>query len=174
LDDVGEDLLGRLVPHERLGIVIPVPGPHLDGAHKFIDRGEDVPAELSFDQLGEPPLNEVEPRRTGRGAVQVSPVTVRVRQPPGHRLCLVWRQVVEDDVDSQVRRNVQVDPLEEGQHVGPVGLRRRSGTVLELDVLLVGEGKRKHYRHHCPVATAVAPDLSAMDHEPRLTGYCNG
>jgi len=55
------------------------------------------PAELLVGQLCEPALDEVQPRRAGRGEVQMEP-WVR-EQPALNRLCLVGRVVVEDQVN---------------------------------------------------------------------------
>ena len=112
--DLGDDLLGMLVPYEALGIVIPVLGPDLDGLDEMRDRGEDSSAEPSLSELVEPALDEIQPGRTRGCEVQMPTCALRIRQPLGHRRCLVGREVVEHDVDVEVPSNVQVDELEEG------------------------------------------------------------
>jgi hypothetical protein len=53
-----------------------------------------------------------------RCEVQVPASSLGVLEPRPDRCCLVGREIVEDDGDVQVSWNVEVDQLEEGQHVG--------------------------------------------------------
>src|SRR5215204_891425 len=61
--DFVDDLLGGDMPDERLGVVVPVLGPGLDGVDELGDAGEYAVAEAPVGELFEPALDEVEPRR---------------------------------------------------------------------------------------------------------------
>jgi hypothetical protein len=50
--------------------------------------------------------------------VQVPTGTFRVLEPGPDRLGLVGREAVEDDVDVELSWDMEIDQLEEGQHVG--------------------------------------------------------
>ena len=116
--DLGDDLLGLLVPHEGLRIIVPVLGPRLDGLDQVRGRGEDALSKSSFGQFVERAFDEVQPRRRGGREVQVPTCPLGVSQPFGHRRCLVGREVVEHHVKIEVLGDVEVDGLGEGEDVG--------------------------------------------------------
>jgi hypothetical protein len=61
-----EDLLGGLGPDERPWVLVPVSNPGADVALQGLDALVDSPAEQLVGQESEPPLDLVDPRRTGR------------------------------------------------------------------------------------------------------------
>ncbi len=72
-------------------------------------------AEFTVGQLGEPPLDQVEPGRAGRGEVQMEP---GMSDQPGLDLrSLVGGVVVAHQVQIQLRRSVGIDSLEEFQEL---------------------------------------------------------
>ena len=80
-----------------------------------MDGGEDATSnEVSLD-LAEPQLNLIEPRRVGRGEVEVNPAVVL--KELADQLGLVGREVVEDDVNLLLGRALSDDFFEEGNEV---------------------------------------------------------
>ena len=113
-----DDLLGGLVPDKGLGVVVPVLGPRLDRFGELRHGVEHATTVPTFGELFEPPLDEVAPRRRRRGEVQMPAGTLRIGEPVGDWWGLVGREAVEHDVELKVFWHVEVDELEEPQHVG--------------------------------------------------------
>src|ERR1700726_3228109 len=63
--DAGEDLVGRLDPHERLGGLVPSGDPILDVALQGSFGGMSTATDALVRQLGEPALHEVDPGSAG-------------------------------------------------------------------------------------------------------------
>lgn len=95
--DACEDLIGRLGPHERLGLLVRhhdiVAERRLQGSC----TGMRPALDLLLSQGGEPPLPEVEPRGTRRREVQVE--AQAFRQPRPNQRRLVGAIVVENEMD---------------------------------------------------------------------------
>src|SRR5215210_9007206 len=108
---LGDDLLGGLVPDERLRVVVPVLDPRLDGVDQIGDAGEGGAAQTAVGELLEPPLDKVQPTRAGRDEVQVPTGSLGISQPLLHFGGLVGRQVVQDHVYVEVLVHVEVDEL---------------------------------------------------------------
>ena len=97
--------MGRLLPQEGFGIISRVLCPCFDGGDKVIDRAEDATSESALGEKRELPFDEVQPRRD--------------------RLDPVGGEVVEHDIDLEVPWHVEVEQLEEGEHVGHLVRARR-------------------------------------------------
>ena len=81
----------------------------LDRGDQVGDAVEDAAAERLVGELAEPALDQVQPRRRGRGEVQVEP---RVLGQPGLDVgVLVGGVVVQDQVDLQALGDLAVDGL---------------------------------------------------------------
>lgn len=110
--DFVEDFVGRLGPDEGPGLVVPVGQPGPDVAFEGLDGAVYSALEFLLCEFGEPPLDQVQPRRAGRCEVQVE---ARVcQQPLLDRQCLVRRVIVEDQVDLKAGRDF---PVELGQEL---------------------------------------------------------
>ena len=115
--DFGEDWLGGFGPAEGFGVVVRVGGPVFYGVVELGDGGEGPSFEGFAGEYGEPGLDEVGPACAGGGEVEVPAFAVGVFEPFADGFGLVGGQVVQDDVDVEVAGGVQVDPLEEREHV---------------------------------------------------------
>jgi uncharacterized integral membrane protein len=69
--DLVEDLVGGLGPDKRPGLLVPGVDPGLDRAGRLGDRPVAATPQPLAGQLGEPPLDQVQPRAVGRGEVQL-------------------------------------------------------------------------------------------------------
>ena len=65
--------------------------------------------------LGEPPLDEIEPRTAGRCEMQVH--ARMSSEPAAHRWTLVCARVVDDQMEIQTRRRFPIEPLEKGDEL---------------------------------------------------------
>ena len=74
--DLGNDLVGGLLPDERLRIFIPVLGPDSNRGFELSDRRERALLQAAVSELAEPTLDEIEPRRTRRCEAQVPSSTL--------------------------------------------------------------------------------------------------
>jgi len=74
-----EDLIGGLGPYERAGVLVPFGDPLADVGLELGDAAVRGTAQLAVSQLGEPPLDQVDPAGTRRGEVQVEPRMRRIR-----------------------------------------------------------------------------------------------
>jgi hypothetical protein len=92
-------------------------------------------AQLAFGELGEPALDEVQPRRAGRREVQLK---ARMGgQPALDRRCLVGGVVVEHEVHVELGWHLVVDRLQE-----PLELERAVTGVQRADHLAAGRVER--------------------------------
>ena len=108
-----------LGPHERLGIVVVQFEVLADGLFELSGRSMRAAADVVLRQRGEPALDLVEPRRRGRGEVNVES---RVAGEPGlDRRRLVGGVVVHDEMDIHLGRNVGFDGAQELQELGRHG-----------------------------------------------------
>jgi class 3 adenylate cyclase len=123
-----EDLVGGLGPHKRPRVGVPGVGPGLDRCGELGHRAVGAATQPLAGQLGEPPLDQVQPGAVGRGEVQLEARMGHQPAPDGGRL--VGRGVVADHVDGQVSRHRLVDVGEEppelhravaGGHLGDDG-----------------------------------------------------
>src|ERR687891_712218 len=109
--DGGQDLVGRLRPHERGGVRIREIYVPANGLLQLARTAVDAPAYLLLRQRGEPSLDEVDPRRAGRGEMHVE--ARMPHQPPPNRGSLVGAVVVEDQVHIEFGGHRGVDRAEE-------------------------------------------------------------
>lgn len=93
-------------------------GPGLDGLDERVHGAEHCALEAALGQQREPALYLIDPARTGGREMKMPPGSFGVGQPFGHRRRLMGGQVVEHDVDLLILGQVEIDQLEEGQHVG--------------------------------------------------------
>ena len=61
-----EDDISRGLPNERLGLVIPVGEPGIDGTFEFFNAAEGAATDHAFRDQGEEALHLIEPRTTNR------------------------------------------------------------------------------------------------------------
>ena len=87
----------------------------IDGGLEIDERMEDAPVEPPFGEFGEEALDSIGPRtRCGREVEGEAAMTVK----PGPNLgMLMGSVVVEDDVDSLVRRNLCIDHVQEADEL---------------------------------------------------------
>ena len=83
-----------LGPHERLGVDVVGGNECVDVGYQLLARGERGAGQRFGCQDGEPDLDLVQPRRLGRGEVEVH---VRVPLQPAIVLRLVGVEIVEND-----------------------------------------------------------------------------
>ncbi len=98
-------------PDEGFGVVVGDIDVAQDGVLEFAGASEDTTSELFFGESGEPSLDEIEPRRTGWGEVEVK--TRALEKPTLDDLGLVGLIVVEDEVDVEIVRDGSIDGVEE-------------------------------------------------------------
>ena len=66
-----QDLFGGFLPHERFRVVVPCLDPFADVVFQGLDTAVDSAADRLIGEEPEPPFDLVEPRRAGRGEMQV-------------------------------------------------------------------------------------------------------
>src|SRR5262245_48384988 len=97
MTDLPQNRRGRRGPDEGLGVAIVMRDVFLDGANQFREAAEGATSNALPGDLGEPALDEIQPR--GAGGHEV-PVITRMRGEPGFDLGVRVRPgVVEDQVD---------------------------------------------------------------------------
>src|SRR2546426_5256937 len=111
-----EDLIGRLRPHERLGVPIRESDVMTDRLFEFTGAAMDTPAQLFVSQGREPALHEIDPRRTGRREVQVH--AGMPYEPAADQRRLMRARVVENEMKIQLRRHGGVDGVEKFPKLG--------------------------------------------------------
>ena len=72
--DLGDDLLGRLGPEERAGVLVVVGNIVLDRLDQFGDAAKTAPPDPFGRDVAEPPLDHVQPGGARRGEVKVEPL----------------------------------------------------------------------------------------------------
>ena len=109
--DAGEVVVGRPDPAEGFGIVVDGVDVPVDGGFKVAEGAMDAAADLFVGQLGEEPLDLVEPGGGGRGEMDV-PV-----RPPGEpgadRRRLVRGVIVHHEMHVEIARHLGVDRTQE-------------------------------------------------------------
>jgi hypothetical protein len=103
------------VPDEGLGVVVPVLGPVIDRGDELVEGAEAAAADPLVGDLLEPPFDQVQPRRAGRGEQQVEPAPAGVCQPLGDFLVAVGVEVVQHQMHVQMAGDVQVDELKKNK-----------------------------------------------------------
>ena len=122
--DLFEDLARGLDPDEGFGIGIVVPQVFNDGILELGDAFEDAAADAFAGDLGEEPLDHVEPGRRGRREVQME---ARMRFNPAlHGGRLVSGVVVNDEMEIEVGRGPLVDQFEKAQELA-MSMPRHAG-----------------------------------------------
>src|SRR5262245_29099231 len=71
--DALKDLVGRLRPHEGLGMAVGERDVAADGLLEFARAAVDAPTQLLLGERGEPAFDEVDPRGPRRREVQMHP-----------------------------------------------------------------------------------------------------
>jgi hypothetical protein len=95
--DVCKDLVGRLRPDERARLSVGDVDVSHDRCLQLARAAMDAAPDLLLGQHREPPLDQVDPRRTRRGEVYV--VAGMTHQPTVNERGLVRPVIVEDDVN---------------------------------------------------------------------------
>ncbi len=112
-----QNALGRGRPDERLSVAVVMRHIVFDRANQVRHAAEGPPANPLARDLGEPALDQIEPRGTRRHEVAVIPGVGG--EPRFHRGVCMGRVVVEDQMDLAVaRRDGPVEFLQEGQEFG--------------------------------------------------------
>src|SRR5665647_2465589 len=149
-----EDLVGGLGPDEGARVFVPVRQPVADVGAQLAHRTVDAAARLARGQLGEPALDEVQPRGAGGGEVQRE---ARMgEQPAPHRRGLVGGVVVEDEVDLKVGRDLTLERCQEAleldramagvrraDHLAGGGVERREQAAGAVALIVVGSARRR-------------------------------
>src|SRR5262249_48933083 len=105
-----EDLVGRLRPHEGLGVAVCDVDVLTDGGLELASAAMDTPAELLLRQRREPALDEVGPREAGGREMQMK---ARVTgQPAMNGRRLVRAGIVENQVHGERGGHPGVDRIE--------------------------------------------------------------
>jgi hypothetical protein len=100
---LGEDLVGRFGPLERLGIGVVLGDVAVDGGLQVDDRVKAAAPETAAGERGEEGLDRVQPRARGGGEVE-HPARVPAELPLQHLGMLVAAVVVEDRARSTAFR----------------------------------------------------------------------
>ena len=122
--DLFEDLTGRLGPDEGLGVGIVVLQIVQDGALEFCDAFEGAASDAFSSDLGEEPLDHVEPGCRGGREVQME-AWMRF-DPALHGRRLVGGIVVDDEMKIETSRGLLVDQLEKAQELAMAMTRHAS------------------------------------------------
>src|SRR5450756_1210504 len=121
-----------LLPLERRGGLVVHVDEAVDGTPDLARRGVAGPDQRTAAEDGEPDLDLVEPARVGRGEVEVD---IPMAGQPAIVAGLVGVEVVEDDVDLQVRIGMgREDLVHEVEELAPPAARVVAG--LDLPCLL--------------------------------------
>jgi hypothetical protein len=107
----GQDLIGRLGPHERLGILVGHVEVLADGGLQRPGAPMGASLDLFLGEEGEPALHQVQPRRARWREVQVE--ARALGQPPPDARRLVRAVVVDNQVNGELLGDGRVDRVEE-------------------------------------------------------------
>jgi hypothetical protein len=115
----GEDGFGLGCPCEGLGVLVAMLNPFVDRVFKFRYIMENASSDALARDLGEEPLDEVEP---GAGCWrEVELETLVPGEPALHLLCLVGGVIVDDEMQIEADGSLAVDlPEERQEFVCPV------------------------------------------------------
>lgn len=125
------------LPAIRLGLQIVMHEVDVDGRDEFGDAAE---ATLAYDvvgQLPEEPFDQIQPRRAGRGEVNMHPGVLF--QPLAHDRVLVGSVVVDDEMQGQLWGRLTMQFLQEGQPFDMSMLLRRRAQDFAIQVVQGGE-----------------------------------
>jgi hypothetical protein len=115
----GEDGFGFGCPCEGLRVLVAMIDPFMDRGFEFRDIMEDAASDALARDLGEEPLNEIEPRAGCWREVQLE--TLVPGEPPLHILCLVSGVIIDDEMQIETGGRLAVDlPEERQEFVRPV------------------------------------------------------
>jgi transposase len=134
--DFFEDFAGGLGPDEGLGVGIVVFEIVHDGAFELGDACEDAAADAVAGDLGEEPLDHVEPGRRGGREVQVK-AGMRL-EPALYGGGLMGGVIVDDEMEVEIGRGLLIDQLQETQELA-VAMARHTRP----DHLAVQHGERR-------------------------------
>ena len=113
--DGSDDLIWIGGPGEGFGVFVGFGNEAIDGGLEIDEGMEDTPLEAPFCEFGEEAFDGVEPRGGCWREVENKPL-VAIEPGPDLRM-LMGGVVVEDDVDSLVRRDLSVDHVEEADEL---------------------------------------------------------
>ena len=113
--DGSDDLIWIGGPGEGFGVFVGFGNEAIDGGLEIDEGMEDTPLEAPFCEFGEEAFDGVEPRGGCWREVENKPL-VAIEPSPDLRM-LMGGVVVEDDVDSLVRRDLSVDHVQEADEL---------------------------------------------------------
>src|SRR3990172_6528401 len=111
--DLAQDFGRRGRPDEWTGVLVVFSQVLIDGADEFRDVAERAAADALAGDLTEPPLDQIEPRRSGGHEVEVVPLMGR--EPRLDLRVLVRPVVIKDQVDLAPTGRGPGHPFHEGQ-----------------------------------------------------------
>ena len=123
--DFLQDIGGGSCPDVRFGVVVVLVDIGVDGPDKFIHTAERPSAQALLREVAEESLDHIEPRRTGRGEVDVESFVAG--EPALHLFVFVGRVVVNDQVQLFVERGLAVNQPQELQPFMRLAPTRVSG-----------------------------------------------
>src|ERR1019366_7540420 len=109
----GEDGFGFGCPCEGLRVLIAMIDPFMDRGFEFRDIMEHASSDALARDLGEEPLDEIDPRAGCWGEVELE--TLLPGEPALHLLCLVRSAIVDDEMQIEADGSLAVDLPEELQ-----------------------------------------------------------
>src|SRR6266705_3060984 len=139
--DLGQDHVGILGPHETGWDLIVVFEVGEDGGDEFLDALEGAAADAPLGDVAKPTLNHVEPGAAGGDEVQVE--AWMPLQPALHRRALVRAVVVDDEMQSQLRRRLAVDAGQEADELAAPMARQALTNDLAVEQ---AEGRKQRRR----------------------------
>ena len=110
-----QDVCNRFGPHERLRVLVTEPNELVDCGDQVWHAREDPSANALARNLTEPPLNEIQPRGTRRGKMQMK--SGMFCQPLFDIGMGVGPVIVQDQVQNHLARRVSVDGAQELQEL---------------------------------------------------------
>ena len=113
--DLGEDFVSSFGPDEWFGRPVADGQILPNGGFQRARAAMGAALDLLLGQRGEPALDQVEPRRAGRGEMHMKPRMAG--QPSAHARRLVGAVVVENQMNVEVRRDLRVDRVEKLQEL---------------------------------------------------------
>jgi len=87
-------------PNERLGLVIPIGKPRIDGTFEFFDTTEGAAADHAFRDQGEEAFHLIEPRTAGGDKVEIEVAVLFGFEPPLYRGALVRAVVIQNECET--------------------------------------------------------------------------
>src|SRR3989441_5571675 len=161
--DGGEDLVSGLGPHEGLRVAVRAVDVIADGALQFEGTAVRTPTKLPVCELGEEALDLIDP---GRAFGREMDMKARASQQPAlDQRRLVRAVVVEDEMNFQLLRDVEVDGVEELAKLDSAVTTVMLGD--DLATLHVERGKQR--RGTAPYVVMRPPfDLAGLQRQDRL------